>query len=103
MWFQGTWPHVRNDVSNLAVIQWLLMGIFRCLPGPDGTDTEQTTLERCVAADLHTMSSPGQDSTTAMLVRAGFIVVLVPVNVAGFCSILAREWHGCFIHLESTR
>jgi hypothetical protein len=29
-----------------------------------------------------------------MLVRAGFAVVLVPVNVPGVCPVLAREWHG---------
>jgi len=29
-----------------------------------------------------------------MLVRAGFVVVLVLVNVSGFRSILARGWHG---------
>src|SRR5262249_29377524 len=36
---------------------------------------------------------PGRDSTAAMLVRAGFVVVLVLVNVSGFRSILARGWH----------
>jgi hypothetical protein len=29
-----------------------------------------------------------------MLVRAGFVVVLVLVNVYGFRPILARGWHG---------
>jgi hypothetical protein len=29
-----------------------------------------------------------------MLVRAGFFVVLVPVNVSGFRPGLARGWHG---------
>jgi hypothetical protein len=43
---------------------------------------------------LLTMSIPGRDSTAAMLVRAGFAVVLVPVNVPGVCPGLAREWHG---------
>jgi hypothetical protein len=43
---------------------------------------------------LLTMSIPGRDSTAAMLARAGFVVVLVPVNVSGFRSILARGWHG---------
>lgn len=28
-----------------------------------------------------------------MLARAGFVVVLVPVNVAGFRLVLARGWH----------
>jgi len=39
------------------------------------------------------MLIPGQDSTAAMLVRAGFVVVLVPVNVPGFRPLLARGWH----------
>jgi hypothetical protein len=45
------------------------------------------------------MSIPGRDSTAAMLVRAGFVVVLVPVNVSGFRPVLARGWHGagCFL------
>jgi hypothetical protein len=29
-----------------------------------------------------------------MLVRAGFVVVLVLVNVSGFRLVLARGWHG---------
>jgi hypothetical protein len=29
-----------------------------------------------------------------MLARPGFVVVLVPVNVSGFCPVLARGWHG---------
>ena len=37
------------------------------------------------------MTSP----TAAMLVRAGFVVVRVPVNVSRFRSILALGWHGC--------
>jgi hypothetical protein len=40
-----------------------------------------------------TMSIPGRDSTAAMLVRAGFVVVPVPVNVYGFRPVLARGWH----------
>jgi hypothetical protein len=28
-----------------------------------------------------------------MLVRAGRVVVLVPLNVRGFCLVLARGWH----------
>jgi len=28
-----------------------------------------------------------------MLVRGGFVVVLVPVNVSGFRPVLARGWH----------
>jgi hypothetical protein len=40
------------------------------------------------------MSIPGRDSTAAMLARAGFVAVLVPVNVSGFRLILARGWHG---------
>jgi hypothetical protein len=40
------------------------------------------------------MSIPGRYSTVAMLVRAGFVVVLVPVNVSGFRPVLARGWHG---------
>jgi hypothetical protein len=40
------------------------------------------------------MSIPGRDSTVAMLARAGFVVVLMPVNVSGFRLVLARGWHG---------
>jgi hypothetical protein len=40
-----------------------------------------------------TMSIPGRISTAAMLVRAGFVVVLVLVNVSGFRPVLARGWH----------
>jgi hypothetical protein len=40
------------------------------------------------------MSIPGRDSTAAILVRTGFVVVLVPVNVPGFRPVLARGWHG---------
>ena len=29
-----------------------------------------------------------------MLVRAGLVVVLVPVNVSGFRPVLAHGWHG---------
>jgi hypothetical protein len=29
-----------------------------------------------------------------MLVSAGLFVVLVPLNVPGFCPVLAYEWHG---------
>lgn len=39
------------------------------------------------------MSIPGRDSTAAMLVRAGFVVVLVLVNVSGFRPVLARTRH----------
>jgi len=39
------------------------------------------------------MSIPDRDSTAAMLVRGGFVVVLVPVNVSGFRPVLARGWH----------
>ncbi len=28
-----------------------------------------------------------------MLVRAGFVVVLLPVDVSGFRPVLARGWH----------
>src|SRR5215475_14857610 len=42
---------------------------------------------------LLTMSIPGRESTAAMLVSAGFAVVLVLVNVPGFCSVLAHGWH----------
>jgi hypothetical protein len=42
---------------------------------------------------LLTMSIPDRCSTVAMLVRAGFVVVLVPVNVFGFRSVLAHGWH----------
>jgi len=38
---------------------------------------------------LLTMSIPGRVSTAAMLVRASFVVVLVPVNVSGFHLFLA--------------
>jgi hypothetical protein len=47
------------------------------------------------------MSIPGRDSTAVMLVRAGFVVVLVPVNVSGFCLVLARGWHGRRCHVLS--
>jgi hypothetical protein len=40
------------------------------------------------------MSISGRDSTAAMLVRTGFVVVLVPVNVSGFRPVLARGRHG---------
>ena len=43
---------------------------------------------------LLTMSISGRGSTAAMLVRAGFVVVLVLVNVSGFRPVLARGWHG---------
>ena len=43
---------------------------------------------------LLTMSIPGRNSTAAILVRTGFVVVLVPVNVPGFRPVLARTWHG---------
>ena len=39
------------------------------------------------------MSIPGRNSTAAMLARAGFIVVLMLVNVSGFRLVLARGWH----------
>jgi hypothetical protein len=29
-----------------------------------------------------------------MLVSGGLFVVLVPLNVPGFCSVLSRGWHG---------
>jgi hypothetical protein len=37
-----------------------------------------------------------------MLVRVGFAVVLVLVNVSGFCPVLAREWHGHSNRYEAT-
>src|ERR1700728_1577935 len=40
------------------------------------------------------MSIPGRNSTAATLVRTGFVVVLVLVNVSGFRPVLARSWHG---------
>ena len=43
---------------------------------------------------LLTMSIPGRCSTAAMLVRASFVVVVLPVRVSGFRSVLARGWHG---------
>ena len=42
---------------------------------------------------LLTMSIPGRNSTAAMLVKTGFVVVLVLVNVPGFRPVLARGWH----------
>src|SRR5215470_5501911 len=42
---------------------------------------------------LLTMSIPGRNSTAAMLASAGFVVVLVLVNVSGFRLVLARGWH----------
>jgi hypothetical protein len=43
---------------------------------------------------LLTMSIPGRNSTAATLVRTGFVVVLVLVNVSGFRPVLARGWPG---------
>jgi hypothetical protein len=43
---------------------------------------------------LLTISIPGRNSTAATLVKAGFVVVLVPLNVSGFRPVLARGWHG---------
>ena len=40
------------------------------------------------------MSIPGRSSTAAILVRTGFVVVLVLVNVSGFRLVLARGLHG---------
>jgi len=40
------------------------------------------------------MSIPGRGSTAAMLVRASFVVVSVPIHVSGFHLVLARGWHG---------
>jgi hypothetical protein len=40
------------------------------------------------------MSIPGRNSTAATLVRTGFVVVLMPVNVSGFRPVLACMWHG---------
>jgi hypothetical protein len=40
------------------------------------------------------MSISGRDSTAALLVRPGFVVVLALVNVSGFRPVLARGWHG---------
>jgi hypothetical protein len=40
------------------------------------------------------MSIPGRNLTAATLVRTGFVVVLVLVNVSGFRPVLARGWHG---------
>jgi hypothetical protein len=37
--------------------------------------------------------SLSRESFDAMLVRAGFVVVPVPVNVYGFRPVLARGWH----------
>jgi hypothetical protein len=42
---------------------------------------------------LLTMSIAGRDSNAAMLVRAGFVVVVTLINVSGFCPVLARGWH----------
>jgi hypothetical protein len=42
---------------------------------------------------LLTMSIPSRHSTAAMLVRIGFVVVLVLLNVSGFRLVLARGWH----------
>src|SRR5690349_21374881 len=38
-------------------------------------------------------------STAAMLLRRGFFVVLVPLDVYGSRSLLARGWHGPPTHL----
>jgi len=43
---------------------------------------------------LLTMLISGRSSTAAMLVRAGFVVVLMLVNVASFRPVLARDWQG---------
>ena len=39
------------------------------------------------------MSIPGRNSTAAVLVKIGSVVVLVLVNVPGFRPVLARGWH----------
>ena len=38
-------------------------------------------------------------STAASLARAGFFVIWLPLNVRGFCPVLARGWHAtdCFV------
>ena len=36
----------------------------------------------------------GQRSTAAFLMRVGLLVVWLQLNVPGFCSVLARGWHG---------
>jgi hypothetical protein len=46
---------------------------------------------------LLTMPLPGRNSTAAMLVRTGFAIILVPVNVPGFRPVLARVRHDVFV------
>jgi hypothetical protein len=46
---------------------------------------------------LLTMSNLGRNSTAAMLARACFVVVLVPVHVFGSRLVLARGWHDQYL------
>jgi hypothetical protein len=50
-----------------------------------------------------TRSSQGAWPTAAILVRAGLLIVLVPLNVRGFWLVLARGWHAtdCFVSKPS--
>ena len=52
---------------------------------PNATRTRDLPLRR----SFHTLRS-----TAAFLVRAGFLVVWLPLDVSGFCPVLARGWHG---------
>ena len=55
---------------------------------------ERGTPRLGVADRLLTMSILGPYSTAVMLVSVGLLLVLVPLNVPGFCPVLARGWHG---------
>ena len=55
--------------------------------------SERAPLRNRTGDLLLTMSILGPVSTVVMLVSAGLFVVLVPLNVPDFCSVLARGWH----------
>ena len=41
-------------------------------------------------------------STAAFLVRAGFLVIWLPLDVGGFRLVLARDWHGDCLSMRTT-
>jgi hypothetical protein len=90
-------------VRYVHLVAWhRLPGIFLLDPslsvGPNPMllwSTLVVNLQAALLPDLLlTMSIPGRNSTAATLVRTGFVVVLVLVNVSGFRPVLARGWHG---------
>lgn len=82
----GTWPP--DPSLSVGLIPMLLWSALVVSSGIGGHDVS-------TAGDLLlTMSIPGRNSTAAMLVRAGFFVVLALVNVSGFWPVMARGRHG---------